>query len=290
MGRFWLWSVCLLGALILPWLWPGCGRPTLTLATTTSTYDSGLLDALLPPFERAQGVKVKVVAVGTGQALSLGQRGDADVVLVHARAQEDEFVAQGYGIDRRDVMYNDFVIVGPESDPAGIKGLKSAAVAFARIAQSKAPFISRGDDSGTHSKEKAIWARAGLSPSSGGWYLSVGQGMGQTLTLAGEKGAYTLSDRGTYLAYRGKLNLRVLVEGDEILFNPYGVMAVNPSRHPRVKYDLALRFLDYIISPEAQKIIAEFGKEKYGQPLFFPHYRERQQSTGASPWPRFGRV
>jgi tungstate transport system substrate-binding protein len=252
-----------------------CGQEALTLATTTSTYDSGLLNVLLPPFEKANHVKVKVVAVGTGQALALGRRGDADVVLVHARAQEDKFVAQGHGIDRRDVMYNDFVIVGPPSDPAGIKGMKSAAAAFARIAQAKATFVSRGDDSGTHSKEKAIWAKAGLSPSSGAWYLSVGQGMGQTLTLAGEKGAYTLSDRGTYLAYQGKLNLTILVEGDEMLFNPYGVMAVNPSRHPQIKYDLALKFIDYITSPEARRIIAEFGKEKYGQPLFFPLDQER---------------
>jgi tungstate transport system substrate-binding protein len=267
--------------LLLPLLASACGGDTITVATTTSTYDSGLLDDLLPPFERANDVKVKVVAVGTGQALALGQRGDADVVLVHARSQEDKFIDDGYGVDRRDVMYNDFVIVGPESDPAGIRAMDNAPEAFSKIAQAGATFISRGDDSGTNSKERDIWARAGLSPSSGGWYLSVGQGMGQTLVIASEKDAYTLSDRGTYLARQGDLNLMVLAEGDEILFNPYGIMAVNPSRHPGTKYELALRFMDYITSGNARGIIAEFGKEKYGQPLFVPYQQGARPSTGA---------
>lgn len=287
MGR---WLGLPLLVLLLPLLIAACGGDTLTVATTTSTYDSGLLDELLPPFERANHVKVKVVAVGTGQALALGRRGDADVLLVHARSREDKFIADGYGVDRRDVMYNDFVIVGPESDPAGIRGMDDAPEAFSMIARAGATFISRGDDSGTHGKEKAIWARAGLSPSSGGWYLSVGQGMGQALVMASEKGAYTLSDRGTYLARQGDLNLKVLAEGDEILFNPYGVMAVNPSRHPGIKYELALRFMDYITSGEARGIIAEFGKEKYGQPLFVPYKQGPQPPTGASSWSRSGRA
>ncbi len=248
------------------------------LATTTSTADSGLLDAILPAFERAYGVRVKVVAVGTGQALKLGQDGNADVVLVHARAQEDQFVAEGWGVDRRDVMYNDFVLVGPKQDPAGVKGMATAAAAFKAIAARRATFASRGDESGTHAKEKSIWKQAGIEPE-GDWYNSLGQGMGDTLIFANEKGAYTITDRGTYLSMREKLpNLTILVGGDSIaqntdksLLNPYGVIAVNPARHPHVRFDLAEKFIDWITSAETQKRIGDYGVDKFGQPLFYPN-------------------
>lgn len=243
------------------------------LATTTSTYDSGLLDAILPHFEQAHKVKVKVVALGTGQAIKTAEKGDADVILVHDRAKEDQFVADGYGVNRQDVMYNDFVIVGPEADPAGIKGLKDAAAAFASIAEAQAAFASRGDESGTHSKERVIWEKAGLEPS-GDWYLSLGQGMGATLTVANEKGAYTLTDRSTYLARQEGLQLVILVESDPILFNPYGVIAVNPQKHPGVKYDLAMKFIEWLTSVDTQEKIGQFGQEKFGQPLFYPHSEE----------------
>lgn len=250
-----------------------CSREpqSMILATTTSTYDSGILDYLLPKFEKDNNVKVKVVSVGTGQAIALGQRGDADVILVHDRAREDKFVADGYGVNRKDVMYNDFVIVGPERDPAGIKGTKEASKAFAGIAQAKAAFVSRGDESGTHGKEKTIWNAAGVNPTPAmPWYLSAGQGMGETLTLANEKGAYTLADRGTFLSYKGKLSLTILVEGAQGLLNPYGVIAVNPQKFPKAKHDLALKLTEYLTSVDTQKRIAEYGKDKYGQSLFFP--------------------
>ncbi len=248
----------------------------LILATTTSTADSGLLDFLLPDFEAKYNCDVQIIAVGTGQALATGAKGDADVVLVHARSQEDKFVADGDGVNRQDVMYNDFIIVGPPSDPAGIQGLPSAADAFAKIAQAKAPFASRGDGSGTETKEKAIWKAAGITPDpQSGWYFSLGQGMGDTLLFASEKGAYTLADRGTYLSMRGKLNLAILVGGESIdqnadktLLNPYGVIAVNPAKHPNVNYDLAMKFIDWLTSVETQKRILEFTVG--GQPLFYP--------------------
>ena len=254
----------------------------LVLATTTSTADSGLLDAILPAFEEANRIKVNVVAVGTGQAIAMGERGDADVILVHARAREDEFIADGHGIARYDVMYNDFVIVGPASDPAGVsevvdaEGNFSATEAFKRVAhagdEGEAFFASRGDDSGTHTKEKVIWEAAGLEPNpDDAWFLSLGQGMGATLTTANEKQAYTLSDRGTFLARQGNLDLLVLGEGDPILFNPYGVVAVNPETHPGVKVDLAQKFIEYLTSYETQEQISTFGMEKFGQPLFVPN-------------------
>ncbi len=242
----------------------------LILATTTSTYDSGLLDYLLPDFEAQYNAQVEVIAVGTGQAIKTGEKGDADVILVHARAREDKFVAEGYGVNRQDVMYNDFVIVGPEDDPAGIQGMTDAATALARIAEAQAPFASRGDESGTHSKEKAIWEKAGVEPGDD-WYLSLGQGMGATLTFANEKGAYTLTDRGTYLSRQEGLELPVLVEGDPILFNPYGVIAVNPEKHPHVKYEFAMKFIEWLTSVGAQEKIGEFGVERFGQPLFYPN-------------------
>jgi tungstate transport system substrate-binding protein len=246
------------------------GEDQFILATTTSTEDSGLLDYLLPGFEEEFGVKVSVIAVGTGQALELGQNGDADVLLVHARAREDEFMAAGHGVRREDVMYNDFVILGPEADPAGIKSQTSAVEALKTIAASESAFISRGDESGTHTKELSIWKKAGIEPA-GGWYISAGQGMGEVLTMSAEQQAYTLSDRATYLARTKQgLELVVLVEGDPDLFNPYGVIAVNPEKNSNIQADLANQFIDWIISVPVQEKIGQFGMEEFGQSLFIP--------------------
>lgn len=251
----------------------------LRLATTTSTADSGLLDAILPDFEQKYNARVDVVAVGTGQALEIGTKGDADVVLVHARSREDKFVADGDGVDRRDVMYNDFVIVGPKDDPAGIKDMEKGKDAFAKIAEAKATFVSRGDDSGTNTKELSVWASAGITPTTdSGWYLSIGQGMGETLLFANEKPGYTLTDRGTWLSMVDKLpNLAVLVGGETIdgnkdksLYNPYGVIPVNPQKHAGVNFELATQFAEWITSPETQAMIGAYGQDKFGQALFYP--------------------
>ena len=242
----------------------------LVLATTTSTYDSGLLDAILPDFEEKTGIKVDVVAVGTGQALKLGQAKDADVLLVHAKSREEQFVAAGYAPFRKDVMYNDFVIVGPPEDPAGIRGMKDAAAAFKKIAEAQAAFVSRGDESGTHIKELSIWEKAGVKPE-GDWYLSAGQGMGAVLTMANEQRAYTLSDRATYLARRDGLDLDILVEGDPILYNQYGVLPISQDEAHQDKFAAAMAFVDWITSSETQALIAEFGKDRYGQQLFYPN-------------------
>ncbi len=240
------------------------------LATTTSTQDSGLLDVLLPSFTEETGVAVDVVAVGTGQALKLGEDGNADVLLVHARAQEDAFMEAGHGVRRDDVMYNDFVIVGPADDPAGILGSATAAEALTKIAETEATFVSRGDDSGTHSKEKSLWAEAGIEPA-GDWYVSAGQGMGAVLTMANEQQAYTLSDRATYLARTLEgTDLEILMEGDPILFNPYGVIAVNPEKNAAIQGDLANQFIDWLVALPAQEQIGQFGVEEFGQPLFVP--------------------
>ncbi len=242
---------------------------TLILATTTSTQDSGLLDYLLPMYTEETGVKVSVLAVGTGEALKLGEDGNADVLLVHARAKEDAFMEAKHGVRRDDVMYNDFIIVGPESDPAGIKGL-SAVDAFKKIAESQSKFVSRGDESGTHTKEKGIWAKAEIEPA-GDWYISAGDGMGAVLTMSNEQGAYTLSDRATYLARTKEgLALAILSEGDASLLNPYGVIAVNPEKGPQIQNDLAVQFMDWLISVPTQEKIAEFGKAEFGNSLFFP--------------------
>jgi len=240
----------------------------LVLATTTSTYDSGLLDYLLPEFESEHNVKVEIIAVGTGQAIAIAEKGDADLILVHSRSSEGKFVAEAYGVNRRDVMYNDFVILGPENDPAGISGMTDAAAAFSRIAEAQASFASRGDESGTHSKEMAIWEKAGVEPT-GDWYLSLGQGMGATLTFADEKGAYTLADRGTYLSRQEGLKLSVLVEGDPILFNPYGVIAVNPEKWSHVSYELAMQFIEWLTSVDTQEKIGQF-RHSSGALLFHP--------------------
>lgn len=240
----------------------------LIMATTTSTQDSGLLDMILPDFQKKTGITVDYVAVGSGQAFVLGSSGDADVLLVHDRPNEDKFVAAGDAKARYDVMYNDFVVVGPADDPAGIKGMKDATAAFKAIADKKVTFISRGDKSGTNSKELAIWKAAGITPS-GDWYISAGQGMGEVLTMTDEQGAYTLSDRATYLKRQSTgLKSVVLVEGDKILFNPYGVLPVNPDKHPGVNSDLAQKFVDWITSLDTQTLIASY--QINGIQLFTP--------------------
>jgi tungstate transport system substrate-binding protein len=245
-------------------------NPTLILATTTSTQDSGLLDVLIPMFEAESGYTVQTVAVGTGQALKMGEEGNADVLLVHAPKSEEEFMANGFGKDRAAVMHNDFIIVGPDSDPAGIKGMTDSLEAMKKIFESGATFVSRGDDSGTHKKELDIWSKAELDPTRQAWYLETGQGMGATLTVASEKDAYTLTDRGTFLAQKANLDLVILLEGDPPLLNPYHVITVNPGKWPKVNYEGATAFYNFMIAPETQKTISEFGVDTYGQPLFFP--------------------
>lgn len=240
----------------------------LRMSTTTSTENSGLLSVLLPPFEKKHNCKVDVVAVGTGKSLKLGEAGDVDVVFVHARPLEDKFMANGYGADRRDVMYNDFVLLGPRDDPAGVGKAKSAPDACRAIAARESPFISRGDESGTHVKEKEIWAAAGIVPR-GAWYVEAGQGMGEVITMATEKRGYTLSDRGTYIAFRKKTDLVVVRQGDKALWNPYGIISVNPKKHRHVKYDLAMKLIAFVTGPEGQSIIADYRIG--GEPLFFVH-------------------
>ncbi|HOQ09903.1 MAG TPA: extracellular solute-binding protein [Syntrophomonadaceae bacterium] len=241
----------------------------LKLATTTSTEDTGLLDYLLPEFTKDTGYEVQVIAVGTGQAIEMGEAGDVDVILVHSRAAEDKFVEEGYGVDRRDVMYNDFLIIGPADDPAGIKGEPDVLKAFAAIKEKQAPFVSRGDDSGTDKKEKGIWKKANITPE-GDWYIEVGQGMGDTFRMADEKKAYTLIDRGTYLALKDNYQLEPMVEGSPDLLNPYGVIPVNPEKHPHVDFEGATAFAEWLTSEKGQKMIGEFGVDKFGQQLFVP--------------------
>lgn len=242
----------------------------LILATTTSTDDSGLLDVILPEFEKTCSCKVSVIAVGSGQAIQLGVDGNADVLLVHSPAAEKTFMDNGDGVRREPVMYNDMVVVGPEEDPAGVKGMTNAADAFEMIAASESTFISRGDDSGTHVKEKSIWSAAEIEPTED-WYISAGQGMGETLTMTEELQAYTLSDRATYLArVKEGLTLKILVEGDPILFNPYHVIAVNPAKNPGIKADLANQFIEWLVSVPTQELISQYGAVDFGQPLFTP--------------------
>jgi len=233
---------------------------TLRLATTTSTYETGLLDRLFPPFQKKHDVKIHIISVGTGKAIALGENGDVDVILVHARPAEDKFVNDGYGMNRRDVMYNDFLLLGPEDDPAAIKGLSDAAKALKRIHDSESVFVSRGDDSGTHKKEKILWKRLKIQPK-GAWYLEAGQGMNATLRMADEKNAYVMVDRASYLANKKALRLILCVEGDPILFNPYGIIAVNPYRHPHVKYELAMALIAWMTSPECQEMIDAYKKD-----------------------------
>lgn len=245
----------------------GAESERVRLATTTSTENSGLLGVLLPPFERASGIDVQVIAVGSGKALKLGENGDVDLVLSHAPVLEAAFLAAGYGVNPRSVMYNDFVLVGPPSDPAAIRGAADAVGAFGRITEAGATFVSRGDESGTHQMEKSIWEATGRAPS-GDWYLSSGRGMGEVLLMANEKQAYALADRGTFLAYRARGDLEILFQGDPLLRNPYTVMVVNPARHGDVAYVDAMRLLAWMTSPEGQRIIGDFRVG--GEPLFRP--------------------
>lgn len=264
----------LIAVLVLGLVLAGCGQKQeetggeIMLATTTSTYDTGLLDYLNEAFTEKTGIEVKVTPKGTGQALELGKRGDADVLLVHDRASELQLVEEGYFVDRQDVMYNDFIILGPAADPAGIKGMKDAVEALKAIAEKGSTFVSRGDDSGTHRLELRLWEQAGVEVEGKEWYNAVGQGMGDTLRVAHEKEAYVISDRGTYLSLKDDLELEILVEGDPVLFNQYGVMAVNPEKHEHVKYDLAKKYIDFLMSEEGQERIASFKVK--GEQLFFP--------------------
>ncbi len=245
-------------------------QQTLKLSTTTSTENSGLLAYLLPAFEAKTGTKVQVISVGTGKALELAKNGDVDVTLVHARAAEDKFVADGWGVDRRDVMYNDFIVVGPAADPAGIKGAKDVLAAFGKLAAGPAKFISRGDNSGTDIMEKAYWKQVGTQPA-GARYVSAGLGMGEVLTMAAELQAYTLTDRATYGVYQARTGLAVMVQGDPRMFNPYGIIAVNPARHPGINYRGAKQLIEWLTSSDAQARIAAF--KPAGQQLFFPSAR-----------------
>lgn len=246
---------------------PAAAQEFITLASTTSTENSGLFDHILPIFTAATGIAVRVVAQGTGQALETGRRGDADVVFVHARAQEAQFVAEGHGVQRFDVMFNDFILVGPSDDPAGLRAAETAADAMARIAAAGAPFASRGDDSGTHMAEIALWNSAGTVPE-GAWYLSTGSGMGATLNTAAQVPAYALTDRGTWLSFANRGPLTLVFEGDPMLFNPYGIILVNPERHPHVKAEQGQAFIDWILSDAGQAAIASFTLG--GEQLFFP--------------------
>jgi tungstate transport system substrate-binding protein len=238
----------------------------LRMSTTTSTENSGLLAVLLPPFEKRFGCKVDVIAVGTGKSLKLGETGDVDVVFVHARSLEDKFVSGGFGVNRKDVMYNDFVVLGPADDPAGARNASSATEALAKIASAQARFVSRGDESGTHQKEKELWKSAGTAPK-GKWYIEAGQGMGEVIQMATQLRGYTLADRGTFIAYRKKTDLVVVRQGDDGLKNPYGVIAVNPAMHPHVKHDLAMKFIGYVTGEEGRRIIGGFRID--GEQLFF---------------------
>ena len=252
----------------------------LILATTTSTQDTGLLDVLIPIFEKKTGFFVKTIAVGSGQAMAMGQKGEADVLLVHSQEAEKKFIAEGNGINRRLVMHNDYIIVGPPGDPAKIRGTKKAAEAFKKIAAANAIFMSRGDNSGTHAKEKAIWKTAGINPEGQKWYQQTGLGMGQTLSVSAEKKTYTLADRGTYLALKKNLGLDTLVEGDAVLLNIYHVIEVNPAKWPKVNAAGAKAFADFMVSKQTQKIIKTFGVDKYGSPLFFPDAGKKEELLG----------
>lgn len=258
---------------------PKPANPDLIFATTTSTQDSGLLDVLVPDFEQKTGYTVKTVAVGSGEAMKMGQECNADVLLVHSPSAEKDFMSNNYGSDRRLVMHNDFIIVGPASDPAGIKDSASAIDAFTKIADSKSPFVSRADNSGTNSKELAIWKSANITPE-GDWYIESGQGMLATLQIASEKGDYTLTDRATYLANKDTLQLELLVQGDASLLNIYHVIVVNPANCPKVNNTGAVAFADYMVSPATQTLIGSFGVEKFGQPLFTPDAGKDESTLG----------
>ena len=272
----------LVGGLLLAATSQGAGAASrnVILSTTTSTQDSGLLDLLVPVFEKQSGYRVKTISVGTGQALALAAKADADVTLVHAPSLEKKYVAGGRLQNRRLVMYNDFVIIGPKEDPAKIKTLKSAVAAFKAIERAGTTFVSRGDNSGTHNLEKSLWKEAAMKPD-GPWYVESGQGMGATLNIANERNAYTITDRGTYLALGKRVTLPILVEGDRALLNIYSVMEVNPANGPRVNVAGGKAFADFMVSPRAQDLIKIFGIEKFGQPLFVPVAHKREEELGA---------
>ena len=271
------------GIIILLLTLPGLSfaqQKNIILATTTSTQDSGLLDVLIPIFEKQTGYFVKTIAVGSGQAMAMGQKGEADVLLVHSPDAEKKFVADGYGIHRRLVMHNDYIVVGPAEDPAKIKGMKSTPAVFKKIASAGSLFLSRGDNSGTHSKEKAIWKASGINPEDQKWYQQTGLGMGQTLNVSSEKNGYTLADRGTYLALKKNLSLDSLMEGDAILLNIYHVVEVNPGKWPKVNAAGARAFADFMVSKETQEVIKTFGVDKFGSPLFFPDAGRKEGDLG----------
>ncbi len=255
-------------------------QKNIILATTTSTQDSGLLDVLIPIFEKKTGYFVKTIAVGSGQAMAMGQKGEADVLLVHSPETEKKFVADGYGINRRLIMHNDFIVVGSSTDPAKIKGIKSTTEVFKKIAATQTLFMSRGDNSGTHAKEKAIWKAASVKYEGEKWYQQTGLGMGQTLNVASEKRAYTLADRGTYLALKKNLALDILAEGDAILLNIYHVIEVNPTKFPKVNAPGGKAFADFMVSKETQDIVKTFGVDKFGSPLFFPDAGKKVEDLG----------
>jgi tungstate transport system substrate-binding protein len=255
-------------------------QKNIILATTTSTQDSGLLDVLIPMFEKKTGYFVKTIAVGSGQAMAMGQKGEADVLLVHSPAAEEKFMAGGFGVNRRLVMHNDFVVVGPAADPAVIKSAKTTVDAFRKIADAGVLFISRGDNSGTDAKEKQIWKATGINQMGQKWYQQTGLGMGQTLNVASEKRAYTLTDRGTYLALKKNLQLDILKEGDAVLLNIYHVIEVNPAKFPKVNAAGGKAFADFMVSPETQAVIKTFGVDKFGSPLFFPDAGKKVEDLG----------
>jgi len=255
-------------------------QKNIILATTTSTQDSGLLDVLIPLFEKKTGYFVKTIAVGSGQAMTMGQKGEADVLLVHSPAAEKKFVEEGYGINRRLIMHNDFIVVGTPADPAKIKGMKSALEAFKKIAASGSIFMSRGDKSGTNTKEMSIWKAAGINPEGQKWYQQTGLGMGQTLSVAAEKKTYTLADRGTYLALKKNLGLDILCEGDGVLLNIYHVIEINPAKWPKVNAAGGKAFADFMVSKQTQDIIKTFGVSKFGSPLFFPDAGKKEELLG----------
>lgn len=258
---------------------PEASRKNVVLSTTTSTQDSGLLDVLVPIFEKKSGYRVKTVSVGTGKALELAAKGEADVALVHAPSLEKKYVANGKLLNRRLVMYNDFVILGPANDPAKIRSSKSSAEAMKRIAEHKAKFVSRGDNSGTHNLEKSLWKAGGITPK-GEWYTESGQGMGATLGIANERNAHTISDRATYLAFKKRLALALLLEGDKPLLNIYSVIEVNPANGPRINTAGGKAFADFMLAPETQAVIKTFGVEKFGRPLFVPVAGQREENLG----------
>ena len=260
--------------------WSHGQNKTIILATTTSTQDSGLLDVLIPVFEKKTGYFVKTIAVGSGQAMAMGQKREADVLLVHSPAAEEKFIADGFGINRKLIMHNDYIIVGPADDPAKIRGMKSTPESFKKIASTAAPFLSRGDNSGTNAKEKEVWKAAGINPEGKKWYQQTGLGMGQTLNVANEKNGYTLADRGTYLSLKKNLKLDILMEGDAILLNIYHVIEVNPTKWPKVNAAGAKAFSDFMVAKATLDIIKVYGVDKFGSALFFPDAGKKEEELG----------